>query len=126
MVVLNGFRANAPSELGFIENAPPGDGHAPPDPSSEGAFALNPRWCMTVSIGARVQLNPFSDEISSRRRPYRVECTGSLPTSEVKRRRARSVLGWGTAWEHLRVLSAFYIDSSNKTRNDKVQGRIRY
>ena len=43
----------------------------------------------------------------SRRRPYRVECTGSLLTSEVKRRRARLVLGWGTAWEDLRVLSAF-------------------
>ena len=43
-----------------------------------------------------------------RRRPYRVECTGSLPTSEVKRRRAQLVLGWGTAWEHFRVLSAFY------------------
>ena len=28
-------------------------------------------------------------------------------TSEVKRRRARLVLGWGTAWEDLRVLSAF-------------------
>ena len=41
------------------------------------------------------------------RRPYRVECTGSLLTSEVKQRRARSVLGWGTAWEDLRVLSAF-------------------
>ena len=40
-------------------------------------------------------------------RPYRVECTGSPPTSEVKRRRARLVLGWGTAWEDLRVLSAF-------------------
>ena len=40
-------------------------------------------------------------------RPYRVECTGSLPNSEVKRRRARLVLGWGTAREHLRVLSAF-------------------
>ena len=40
-------------------------------------------------------------------RPYRVECTGSLPTSEVKRRRARLVLGWGTAREDLRVLSAF-------------------
>ena len=39
--------------------------------------------------------------------PYRVECTGSLPTSEVKRRRARLVLGWGTAREDLRVLSAF-------------------
>ena len=42
-----------------------------------------------------------------RRRPYHVEYTGSLPTSEVKRRRARLVLGWGTAWEHLRVSSAF-------------------
>ena len=40
-------------------------------------------------------------------RPYRVECTGSLPTSEVKRRRARLVLGWGTAREVLRVLTAF-------------------
>ena len=28
-------------------------------------------------------------------RPYHVECTGSLPTSEVKRHRARLVLGWG-------------------------------
>ena len=46
-------------------------------------------------------------KISFRRRPYRVECTGSLLTSEVKQRRARSVLGWGTAWEDLRVLSAF-------------------
>ena len=40
-------------------------------------------------------------------RPYRVEHTGSLPTSEVKRRRARLVLGWGTAREDLRVLPAF-------------------
>ena len=28
-------------------------------------------------------------------------------TSEVKQLRARIVLGWGTAWEVLRVLSAF-------------------
>ena len=41
-------------------------------------------------------------------RPYRVECTGSLPNSEVKRRRARLVLGWGTAREDLRVLPAFH------------------
>ena len=46
-------------------------------------------------------------KVSCRRRPYRVECTGSLLTSEVKQRRAWSVLGWGTAWEDLRVLSAF-------------------
>ena len=41
-------------------------------------------------------------------RPYRVECTGSLPNSEVKRRRARLVLGWGTAREDLRVPPAFF------------------
>ena len=46
-----------------------------------------------------------------RRRPYRVECTGSLLTSEVKRHRAWLVLGWGTAWEHPQVLSAFSISS---------------
>ena len=40
-------------------------------------------------------------------RPYRVEYTGSLLTSEVKRRKARLVLGWGTAREDLRVLPAF-------------------
>ena len=40
-------------------------------------------------------------------RPYRVEYTGSLLTSEVKPHRARLVLGWGTAREHLRVLPAF-------------------
>ena len=51
--------------------------------------------------------------IHSRWRPYRVECTGSLSTSEVKRRRARLVLGWGTAWEDLRVLSAFAHCSSD-------------
>jgi hypothetical protein len=45
-------------------------------------------------------------EISSCR-PYCVEYTGSHPNSEVKRHRARLVLGWGTAWEHLRVLTAF-------------------
>ena len=32
-------------------------------------------------------------------RPYRVEYTGSLLTSEVKRHRAWLVLGWGTARE---------------------------
>ena len=46
-------------------------------------------------------------ETSGRQRPYRDEHTGSLPNSEVNRRRARSVLGWGTAWEALWVLLAF-------------------
>ena len=45
-------------------------------------------------------------------RPYRSEYTGSLPNSEVNRSRARSVLDWGTVREHLRVLPAFYIKSS--------------
>ena len=44
-----------------------------------------------------------------RQRPYFVECTRSHPNSEVKRRKARSVLGWGTAREALRVLLAFLI-----------------
>ena len=48
-----------------------------------------------------------SGNITFRWRPYRVECTGSLLTSEVKWPRAWSVLGWGTAWEHPRVLPAF-------------------
>ena len=55
-----------------------------------------------------------------RQRPYRVECTGSLPNSEVKRRRARLVLGWGTAREDLRVLLAlqtlFYQKKYDKSR----------
>ena len=42
-----------------------------------------------------------------RRRPYLSEHTGSLSTSEVKRRRARPVLAEGTGWEARRVLSAF-------------------
>ena len=41
-------------------------------------------------------------------RPYCVENTGSHPNSEVKRRKARIVLGWVTAREVLRVLLAFF------------------
>ena len=44
-------------------------------------------------------------------RPYCVECTRSHPNSEVKRRKARPVLGWGTAWEALRVPLAFYFSA---------------
>ena len=40
-------------------------------------------------------------------RPYYVEHTRSHLNSVVKRHKARSVLGWGTAWEALRVLLAF-------------------
>ena len=42
-----------------------------------------------------------------RQRPYFIEYTRSHPNSEVKRWKARSVLGWGTAREALRVLLAF-------------------
>ena len=38
-----------------------------------------------------------------------MECTGSLPNSEVKPRKARIVLGWVTAREVLRVLLTFLI-----------------
>ena len=34
-------------------------------------------------------------------RPYHVECTTSRPLCEVKWRRARLVLRWGTTWEAL-------------------------
>ena len=55
-------------------------------------------------------------------RPYHVECTGSLPTSEVKRHRARLVLGWGTAWEDLRVLPA---QQTRQGRGREGRGRRR-
>ena len=45
---------------------------------------------------------------SSRQRPYCVESTGSHLNSEVKRRKARIVLGWVTAREVLWVLLAFF------------------
>ena len=65
---------------------------------------VSPVW---VSCGWSVRPLPALCCVVLRWRPYHVECTGSLPTSEVKRHRARLVLGWGTAWEDLRVLSAF-------------------
>ena len=57
-------------------------------------------------------------------RPYRVECTGSLPNSEVKRRRARLVLGWGTAREDLRVLLAFFLLRAHACMGERERGRI--
>ena len=57
-------------------------------------------------------------------RPYRVENTGSLPNSAVKQRRARLVLGWGTAWESLGVLLAFFF-SSSCTRPVRHEGQHR-
>ena len=70
-------------------------------------------WCgdpaaqLLEAPADQVTYRMSAQQPSCRRRPYHVECTGSLLTSEVKRHRARLVLGWGTAWEDLRVLSAF-------------------
>ena len=50
----------------------------------------------------------FAKRTYLRRRPYRDEYTGSLPNSEVNRRRARSVLDWGTVREHPWVPLAFF------------------
>jgi len=53
----------------------------------------------------------------NRRRSHRAGCTGSFPTSEVKRYRSRSVLGWEAAWEVPRLLSAFASFAQLKLRN---------
>ena len=66
-------------------------------------------FCVAVEIQNDTDFESSLHHELYRWRPYRVEYTGSLLTSEVKRRRARLVLGWGTAWEHLRVLLAFLI-----------------
>ena len=55
--------------------------------------------------------NLRSEQVNGCKRPYRDEYTRSLPNSEVNRRRALSVLGWGTAWEAIWVLLAFWVGS---------------
>ena len=65
------------------------------------------RLVLVVFLFLFLHNRPKTCRLGCRWRPYRVECTGSLPTSEVKRRRARLVLGWGTAREDLRVPPAF-------------------
>ena len=70
--------------------------------------------CLVVYLNGPVHLSLFTLCLQTLFlyicwRPYHVECTGSLLTSEVKRHRARLVLGWGTAREHPQVLSAFPI-----------------
>ena len=59
-----------------------------------------------------------------RQRPYRNEHTGSLPNSEVNRCRARSVLGWGTAWEVLGVLLAFAMPGLNYWGGIRIGGEF--
>ena len=69
-------------------------------------------------------LNSDCDQFSAtyfRQRPYSVEHTRSHLNSEVKQPKARSVLGWGTAWEVLRVLLAFLFGfSSHQTSAKKL------
>ena len=50
-----------------------------------------------------------SFQLLGRWRPYRVESTRSLPTSEVKQPRAWLVLWWGTAWEDQGAASFFFV-----------------
>ncbi|KAH3719613.1 hypothetical protein DPMN_062464 [Dreissena polymorpha] len=45
-------------------------------------------------------LNARSETSTNVYGPYHVERTGSRPTTAVKQRRARPVLGWVTAWEY--------------------------
>ena len=66
-------------------------------------FALLALCCEAATLPSRAMTHGKS----IRWRLYRVECTGSLPTSEAKQRRARLALGWGTARQDLRVLPAF-------------------
>ena len=42
-------------------------------------------------------------------RPYHAEYTSSRPITEVKQRRAQSVLGWVTAWEHWVLLALLFL-----------------
>ena len=56
-----------------------------------------------------------------RQRPYSVENTRSHLNSEVKQPKARSVLGWGTAWEVLRVLLAFCFKLLNSFRGGPLR-----
>ena len=73
-------------------------------------FRLRSFYNICFAHAAIAQLKssvPRQEKLNFRWRPYHVEYTGSLPNSEVKRCRARLVLGWGTAREDLRVLPAF-------------------
>ncbi|KAH3719632.1 hypothetical protein DPMN_062482 [Dreissena polymorpha] len=67
-----------------------------------GAVDTFPSVCLPIqharSNGAYFKC-AFRD-LHQRLRPYHVERTGSRPTTAVKQRRARPVLGWVTAWEY--------------------------
>ena len=58
-------------------------------------------------------------------RPHSAESTRSHSNSEVKQLEARSVLGWGTAWEVLRVLLAFFCRSAVEIVEVNEQNRTK-
>ena len=86
----NAFRVNFPFWAYILTGQPPNQLHS-------SCITAPCRWC----------------SILFRQRPYCDEHTRSHPNSEVKHRKARSVLGWGTAWEVLRVLLAFCQSNSD-------------
>ena len=60
----------------------------------------------------RLHLQSGQFHCFSRQRPYHVENTSSRLITEVKQHRARSVLGWETAWEHWVLLSLLHLTAS--------------
>ena len=77
-------------------------------------------WGFVVSLYCTVVWIAIDTERTScfyaRQRPYCIEQTRSHPNSEVKRYKARIVLGWVTAREVLWVLLAFFANV-NISRN---------
>ena len=76
-------------------------------PSPDGEGPCHSRKARALEDRALLERSKKLSCSGARASVLTLEYTGSLPTSEVKRRRARLVLGWGTAREDLRVLSAF-------------------
>ena len=66
-------------------------GDRPGRPQGAASFAYTPKCGNANNIASCAG----AISIGTRWRPYRVECTGSRPTSEVMRRKARLVLGGG-------------------------------
>ena len=62
----------------------------------------------TVPGTAVFRLIEGAQSVRNQERPYHVDRTTSRPLCEVKRRRARLVLRWGTTWEAL-VLFLFFL-----------------
>ena len=75
----------------------PGSGLPPAclQPASSGNAISGTAFASLDAAHVQPQRHPTVSGRLACLRPYRVECAGSLPTSEVKRRRARLVLGWG-------------------------------